>query len=178
VKTDGHPQAEWPYGGTALDGGNVKEADETNNVGSGSVVLAIPDLTIGEVSIGAVVVHQNGTFTIPVTYTVTNIGTVAAQPGWSERAYLSVDGVLGVDDQVLGGYHYQGQPLAAGASYTRTVEYTATSATAPGSYTVFVKTDGHPQAEWPYGGTALDGGNVKEADETNNVGSVGVVLVK
>ena len=45
-------------------------------------------------------------------------------------------------DQALSGYHTQAAALAAGASYTVNGTFTTTPATAPGTYTLFVKADG------------------------------------
>ena len=59
--------------------------------------------------------------TIPITYTVTNQGTRATRTAsWTDRIFLSQDPSLDMYDTVLGQSGY-GQVLAAGASYTETV---------------------------------------------------------
>ena len=60
--------------------------------------------------------------TIPITYTVTNRGTRATRTAsWTDRIFLSQDPSLDIYDTELGTASY-GQVLAAGASYTETVD--------------------------------------------------------
>jgi hypothetical protein len=124
--------------------------------------------------VGAITVSQNGAYAVPVTYTVTNGGGTAAAPSWYDLVYVSSNAMLDDADQNLSGYNWRNTALAAGASYTVTTTYTSTAATAPGSYTLFIKADGR--------GTALgfgsntDAGAVTEGNETNNVAAVPVVL--
>jgi YD repeat-containing protein len=174
VKADGHSPS--VTGGTITDNGNVGEADETNNTGSVATTLSRPDLAISGVTLGALVANQNGTWTVPVTYTVTNNGSMPAQAGWYDLAYLSVDGTLDNADQSSSYLSYRGTALAAGASYTVTANFTTSTATVPGSYTLFVKADGHSPSVT--GGTITDNGYVSEADEANNISSAATTLIR
>ena len=101
-----------------------------------------PDLSVSNVSVGAVSTYQDGRYVIPVTYTVTNSGGVGAPGVFYDYAYLSSDGVLDNADTGLSGSHTQVPALAAGASYTTTVTFNTTAAQPSGSYTLIVKADG------------------------------------
>jgi hypothetical protein len=136
------------------------------------------DLVMTTATIGTVVSNQNGTFTIPVTFTVTNNGTVSAQPSWYDMAYLSGDGVLSNTDQALDGYSQRTTVLAPGASYTVTNNYTTSAATVPGAYTLFVKADGRSSGQWPYTYTVTDNGTVAEASDANNAVAQTVTLTR
>jgi uncharacterized protein affecting Mg2+/Co2+ transport len=173
VKADGHSAS---LGGTNTDSGSVTESDETNNAIGASVTLARPDLKISGLVIGTITANQDGSWFIPLSYTVTNVGTIAAQPGWNDVAYLSSNGKLDGDSVAQSGaVHNQGAVLAPGASYTVTGGWfnIGNSGTVPGTYTVFVKADGHSAS---LGGTNTDGGSVTESDETNNAMGVPIVL--
>ena len=190
IKADGHdPSGSYHASisgyptGTVTDNGNVAEANETNNAQGLAVTLSRPDLAVSNASIGTIVTNQNGTYTIPVTYKVTNNGTVTALPNWVDLAYLSSNGVLDTASVLLAGEHGRTTALAAGASYTVTVSYTTNTAVAPGNYTVFIKADGHdPSGSYHASisgyptGTVTDNGNVAEANETNNAQGLAVTL--
>ena len=103
-------------------------------------------MAVGGASVGAVTISQAGAYSVPITYTVTNLGGSAAAPNWYDLAYLSSDGTLDSTDQNLGGYVRRSTSLEPGASYTVTKTYVTTGATAPGSYTLFMKTDGRGSA--------------------------------
>ncbi|HTR58587.1 MAG TPA: hypothetical protein VMM27_10455 [Casimicrobiaceae bacterium] len=174
LKGDGHLGLPG-YGGTPTDNGAVAEANEANNTQALSITLPVkPDLAVSSVSIGAITVKQNGAYTFPVTFTVTNNGGAAAQPGWYDAAYLSTDGTLDNSDSVMG-YLYHNVVLASGASYTTTFAITTATTTAPGSYTLFVKGDGHLGLPG-YGGTPTDNGAVAEANEANNTQALSIAL--
>jgi YD repeat-containing protein len=175
VKADGHNAS--TTGGTNTDNGNLIEANDSNNTASAAVTLALtqPDLTIGPLTLGTIVANQDGSWTIPVTYTVTNNGTVAAPNYWWDVGYLSANGVLDNNAQSTGYLNSRNTPLAPGASYSITANFTTAAGTAPGNYTFFVKADGH--AAWS-GGTNTDSGNLVEADETNNAASITVTLAR
>jgi hypothetical protein len=172
VKADGHNTS---TGGTNTDNGNLVEPNETNNITSTTVTLAKPDLTIGPLIIGTIVANQDGSWTIPVTYTVTNNGTAPAQPNWNDIGYLSSNGVLDNNSQSSGSLNLRSTVLAAGASYTVTASFTTSTSTAPGNYTFFVKADGHNTGT---GGTNTDNGSLVEGDETNNTASATVALAR
>ncbi len=77
-----------------------------------------PDLTVTNITVPSNV--ESG-MTVPITYTVTNRGTRATRTdSWSDRIFLSEDPSLDTYDTMLGQAGY-GQVLAAGASYTETV---------------------------------------------------------
>jgi len=173
IKTDGRGTA---VGfGTNTDTGAVTEGNETNNVQA--LPLTLPtkaDLVVSNVSVGAITVGQNGSYSVPVTYTVTNVGALSAVPSWFDLVYLSNDAVLDNLDQNLSGYNWRNTGLVAGASYTVTTTYTSTAATTPGNYTLFIKTDGRGTAVGF--GTNTDTGALTEGNESNNVAAVLVVL--
>jgi hypothetical protein len=160
-------------GGSATDHGVVGESDETNNTQGMTITLpGRPDLTIASLSVGAIAVNPNGSYSIPVTYTVTNVGESPAQPNWYDIGYLSADGVLDNADVTVG-VHAQSVALAPGASYTVTGSFITPTTTTAGSYTLIVKADaGLPDI----GGRATDNGVVAEGNETNNTASVVIVL--
>jgi RHS repeat-associated protein len=174
VKTDGHNVSY--TGGTNTDSGNLPEGDETNNVSSVTVTLARPDLTVGPLSVGTIVANQDGSWTIPVTYTVTNSGSVTAQPNWYDVGYLAANGVLDASSQSSSYLNFRNVSLAPGATYTVSANFTASASTAPGNYTFFVKTDGHNASST--GGTNTDSGNLVEGDDTNNTSSATVTLAR
>src|SRR5258708_40040042 len=104
-------------------------------------MIGVPARTGTNASGGTIDANNAGECSFPVTYTVTNAGTLGSSLGWYDKAYLSTDGVLDDADQNLSG-SYNRVGLAVGASYTQTVTFTSTAATAPGSYTMFINADG------------------------------------
>jgi RHS repeat-associated protein len=172
VKADGHNLAYTASPNT--DGGNLVEANEANNTTSATVTLNRPDLTIGPLTIGTIVANPNGSFTIPVTYTVTNTGAAITPGSWYDLGYLSSDGVLDNADQSQGFLNNQTVMLVPGASYTLTRSFTTTTTTAPGTYTFIVKADGHNPAFT--GGSNTDTGNLVEASDANNTAAAMVTL--
>ena len=82
------------------------------------ITYSEPDLTVTNITVPTSV--ESGS-TVPITYTVTNRGTRATRTAsWTDRIFLSEDSSLDIYDTVLGQASY-GQVLAAGASYTETV---------------------------------------------------------
>jgi len=173
MKIDGRSATVGP--GTNTDSGFVVEGNEANNAQAIALTLpAKPDLALSGVSTGAIVTNANGSRSIPVTFTVTNVGGTAAQPNFYALAYLSADGTLDNADANLAGYKLRSTALAAGASYTVTQTFTTTAVTLPGNYTLFVKIDGRSATVGP--GTNTDSGFVTEAGEVNNVVAIPLVL--
>ncbi|MFO1323216.1 MAG: CARDB domain-containing protein [Burkholderiales bacterium] len=173
VKIDGHGTS--VNTGTNTDGGNVAEANEANNTQALALTLpARPDLVIGNVSVGTITISQAGAYSIPVTFTATNFGELAALPNFFGLAYLSADATLDNADQNLSGYALRNTALGPGASYTATQTFTSTAGTAPGNYTLFAKIDGHGVAVNT--GTNTDGGNVAEGNEANNTQALALTL--
>jgi hypothetical protein len=169
VKADGLSPS---YGGAITGNGSLDETDETNNVASVTVVLSKPDLAISGLTAGTPTANSNGSFTIPVTYTVTNTGTIPIWPSWYDMAYLSTDAVLD-DTDYSSGYLGSHSALDTGKSYTVTANFTTSTTVARGSYTLFVKADGLSPS---YGGAITGNGSLDETDEANNVASIAVIL--
>lgn len=142
----------------------------------GAIDLAISGTTLGSTTVK----NSDGSYTFPMTYTVTNNSMVTAPGGWYDLAYLSVDGTLDTADQLLKGANgysefWRGTSLAPGESYTVLHNYISTITTVAGNYTLLVKADGRS----PYiggGGTVTDNGNVIESNETNNIAAIAVTL--
>ena len=172
IKADGNGGA---VGGSNTDNGRLAESNETNNTQALSITLpARPDLAVAIVSVGTIVKNGTGSYSIPVTYTVANIGGMPAQPNWYDLAYLSANATLDNADLNLSGYHAQPTALAAGASYTVTTTFTTATTTTAGNYTLFIKADGRGPAINV--GANTDNGFVAEGDETNNAASVPISL--
>lgn len=155
--------------GTADPNGNMVETSESNNMVSVAVTLPTwPDLAVSNASAGTIVVNQNGTYNIPTSFTVSNLGTNPALASWSDYGYLSASGVLDSTSTILGSTLRSSQ-LAGGASYN--VNQTHSNITAsPGNYTLFLKADGQ-------GGTSqASNGLVAEGSETNNAVGVSITL--
>jgi hypothetical protein len=170
VKADGR----WSgTSGTPTDNGYVAEANEANNAQALSITLPVkPDFTVSNASVGAITMNQNGSYSFPISWTVTNNGGATAAPNWYDVGYLSSDGTLDNADLYVGALQHTAA-LAAGASYTASGTYITATTTAAGTYTLFVKADGRWSGT---SGTATDNGYVAEANEANNVASVSVVL--
>jgi hypothetical protein len=173
IKTDGHGAT--LNLGTNTDNGNLVESNENNNTQALPITLpTLPDLTVSNLSVGTIVKNSNGSYSIPATFQVNNIGGSAAQPTWHDLAYLSTNGVLDNSSVNLSGNNYQVTALAAGANYSVSTTFTTTTTTAAGTYMLFVKADGHGATLNL--GTNTDNGNVVESNEANNTASASVVL--
>ncbi|HDR13947.1 MAG TPA: hypothetical protein ENN79_00390, partial [Desulfobacteraceae bacterium] len=142
--------------------GRQGETDETNNTSYRAITLDAPDLTIYEGDVtapGSLVLGE----VVPVSWTVTNRGSVAAAADWYDRVYFSMDTVLDPSDLLLGSFSAATYtPLGAGESYTRTVDVKVPSVWASQAGYLIVKADG----------TNLQG----ETDETNNTRATSVVV--
>jgi hypothetical protein len=174
VKTDAGNSASGQYGPTGAN--RIAERYEDNNTQSVAITLPakVPDLRVTTASIGMIIVNQNGSYGLPITYTVTNAGTLTAPAGWYDQAYLSNDPALDNGDVPLTGAPYRSSALAPTASYTNTTTFTTTTTAAVGSYTVFVKADGRTSSD--YQGSNTDSGRISESNETNNTFSIPVTL--
>jgi hypothetical protein len=161
--------------GTNTDNGVVAEVNEANNLQAMALTLPPrPDLAVSNAVVGAIAVRQNGAYSVPVAFTVTNTGGVAALPNWYDLAYLSSDAVLDNADQNLSGYNLHSTALAPGASYTVSTTFSTTTTTAPGDYTLFIKADGRGAVLGV--GTNTDTGLVAEGNEANNVQALALTL--
>jgi YD repeat-containing protein len=127
------------------------------NTGSMTLHLGAPDLTVSGVTppANAIGPNGNGSYSIPLSFTINNIGSSPAQPGWYDRVYLSSDAVLDASDASLSSI-WRSTALAAAGSYTLNPTVTAAATTAPGEYYLIVVADGSGS------------GSLAEADETNN----------
>ncbi|MBI3150062.1 MAG: IPT/TIG domain-containing protein [Betaproteobacteria bacterium] len=143
------------------------------STGSLTLKAGAADLVISNISVGSVTLNANGSFKVPVAYTVTNTGNIAAPAYWYDQAYLSPDATLHDGDAALTGASYRSVALAVGASYTQSVNFTTSNTTAPGAYTLFLKTDGRgPNV----GGTATDSGFLTEPNEADNLVALPLTL--
>ncbi|HSS71249.1 MAG TPA: CARDB domain-containing protein, partial [Casimicrobiaceae bacterium] len=143
VKADGGASPSGQYGPTGAN--YVDEFNEINNTQSITINLPInpkPDLTVSNLVVGTISASQNGSYNIPATYQVNNVGNIFASPTWYDRGYLSTDAVLDNTDQILTGFHRQSTNLAVGASYTVSQTYVTSIGTTSGSYSLIVKADG------------------------------------
>jgi hypothetical protein len=59
-----------------------------------STVTPAPDLTVSNLSVGTITVNTNGSFYVPVSFQVNNVGTLAASATWYDRGYLSTNSTL------------------------------------------------------------------------------------
>jgi hypothetical protein len=106
-------------------------------------------LVISSPAVGTITVNQNGSFNVPVSFTVTNSGGSAAQPNWFDHAYLSSNGVLDAASVSIGS-NTRTTALAANGSYNVNQTHVTTGIN-PGNYTLFLRTDGKSnptQAGW------------------------------
>jgi large repetitive protein len=132
------------------------------------------DLAASAVSIGAITKNTDNSYTFPVTFTVTNVGTVTARTSWYDTVYLSADTALDNADQNFSCNNVRNTALAPAAAYTVTLTCTTTTTTTAGAYKVIVRTDGTGPSVTGTANTAA--GTIAEANETNNVVSVAVTL--
>ena len=135
---------------------------EANNLQALPIRIEAPDLELT-----ASVSPSSGTVNGPiqVSYTVTNVGNVAAPASWIDGIYLSADQVLGGDMQ-LGDVDISLEPpLGAGESYERTVWVTIPN-TPAGSYYLLFATD-----------IGTGPGSQGETNETNNFRSAAIEVL-
>ncbi len=93
--------------------------------------------------------------TIPISYTVSNIGTRATRESkWYDRIYLSADPSLDTSDQLIGTVEHGGI-LAAGDSYTQSLQATLPDGVV-GDFHVLVFTDSNITGSLPPGGPGVD----------------------
>ena len=140
---------------------------DANNTGSVTLNIGEPDISVSNLIIGTVTVNQDGSYSIPVTFQVTNAGSLSAIGGWFDHTYLSTDGTFDTSDLNVG-YVERATDLAPGASYTVNMTAVTSASTPAGSHTLFVKADLYA--------TPTDGGRLAEANETNNTLSVSMNL--
>ncbi|NCT62651.1 MAG: hypothetical protein GPJ03_06150, partial [Microcystis aeruginosa G13-01] len=91
------------------------ESNETDNIRSVAIAVNAPNLVISNPTSppSAAVLGQ----TVPLSWRVTNTGTVSALAGWRDGVYLSNDGLLDSNDVNIGQF-FLPNSLAPNASYT------------------------------------------------------------
>ncbi len=92
------------------------ESDDQNNVRVLPIELTTTDLVVSEATApAAAVVGQ----TIPVTWTVQNVGTTPASRSWHDAIYVSDNTTLGATDTLVAMFSSDDHPvLGAGGAYT------------------------------------------------------------
>ncbi|MBG1265632.1 CARDB domain-containing protein [Nostoc sp. WHI] len=100
------------------NGNRQGEINEANNVFAQAITVTAPDLVVTAIN-APIIASLNEA--ISVSWTVTNVGTVAASSDWYDSVYISNDQFLDQSDRSLAS-RFQGEntPLAAGGSYTAT----------------------------------------------------------
>ena len=136
------------------------EFNETNNVSAPlTVATDKPDLVVATFT-GPTAPIVPGE-SLRLSWTVKNQGTVAAGAAFIEdQVYYSTSATFDASAIPLGSAYPRpnaGTPIAAGASYTQTVDTALPAALAPGTYYLYVKTDNRDFQV--------------ETNETNNVSS-------
>ena len=157
-------------------GGTYTVVIAPSGAGSTTIQIGTVDLAISVISWGPPTANTDHTWSIPVTYKVTNVGTATAYGSWNDVGYLSSNGVLDDNSQSYLPLYLHNTPLAGGASYTVPAVFQTNNSTSPGTYTFFVKADGHNAAYFGGSSTSTDAGNIVEVSETNNVASTTVKL--
>ncbi len=139
---------------------NQGESDATNNLYVLPIALSSPDLTINAATAPE---QASVNQTIPVSWTVENIGAVPALTAWSDRIYLSTDDVWDVADTWVATFGMSGYiPLNSGATYQHVTNVTLPSVAAGNYYLIF-----------RVNATGAQG----ETDTTNNFYAIPIVVV-
>jgi hypothetical protein len=149
--------------------GAVAETNESNN--TASVALTVPgrpDLTVTALSTGTITRNGNGSYNIPLTFTVKNVGETTAKASWTDSCYLSTDATLDTSDNYMA-YEYRSTDLAPNAEYTVSKTCVTPTTTTPGNYYLIVKADVY--------GSGTHYSALVEASETNNAMSLAIVLL-
>jgi len=136
------------------------ETDETNNVRAVPITVTVPDLKVTAASAPpAATLGQ----TIGVSWTVTNVGNVAARTRWYDAVCLSADATLDAFDMYLCFKDASANvPLAPGASYTVDLTFQVPQFQTGPCWLIFVAdADCNQQAE---------------SDETNNPFALPITL--
>jgi subtilase family serine protease len=128
------------------------ETDETNNVYAVAITILAPDLVVSAATAPDTAIDGD---TIPVSWTVTNQGSVPAPAQWFDYVYLSSDQVLDPQtDRFLYSQASGTTPLPSNQSYTPSANVFLSSV-APGDYYLLFVADARSSQS--------------ETDETNNV---------
>jgi subtilase family serine protease len=128
------------------------ETDETNNVNAVAITILAPDLVVSAATAPDSAIDGD---TIPVSWTVTDQGSVPAPAQWYDYVYLSSDQVLDPQtDRFLYSQASGATPLPSSQSYTTSANVFLSSV-APGNYYLLFVADAR--------------NSQSETDETNNV---------
>jgi len=133
----------------ADEGNSLKETDESNNRREIPITVTAADLVLTAFTAPAALTTQQS---VSVSWTVKNEGDAAATLPWNDRVSLSTTSFCCVGNPVVATASRQA-PLAPGASYTATKQFTVPNVPA-GSYFLHVNAD--------------DGLAISERDEVNN----------
>jgi hypothetical protein len=140
------------------DQNTLVEAGKANNIRAAAstvTFLGLSDLTVTSITVPTSPIAKNGdgSYSIPLTWTVQNIGQSSViNNNWWDAAVLNNTPSFTGYECDLGAVRHNG-PLAAGASYTTSATLTCSSVAAGNYYVVF---------------NADNTGNVTEASESNN----------
>ena len=149
----------------------VDEADESNNVATGSSVDIVigPDLVVTAVEGVPTQAGLGGRFT--VNYTVANQGETAASAYYIyDYFYLSSDATITAEDTYLGYVRYKASDgVAVGTSKALERSIVIPTNLTPGDYYLGVVTDGYRGSSSSY--------KVAEHDESNNIKAVPLSIV-
>jgi citrate lyase gamma subunit len=157
-----------------------------------------PDLVVSNVVVGAVTTYPDGSYRLPVSYRVSNIGGVPAPAGWAVGAYIGTGTTAAFSDNVQEqfGYYQQADVLAAGASVDVTTVFVTVHDMGSGPHTLFVKADATASVTYGYdgvgwcrnegcllqevvkGGPPTSPGIIAEESESNNVTALALTLPK
>jgi hypothetical protein len=122
--------------------GTQGETSYTNNSFPVPITLTAPDLTVTSVTAPATGSTITVESTVPVSWTVKNVGAVEAPGYWSDEVYLSATQTLGGSAELLGTYDAGGESaLAAGASYAASLDVFVPTGVALGHQYLIVETD-------------------------------------
>ena len=135
----------------------IREINETNNTFAKPITLGTLDLTPLTLSAPSA---ANTRSTIPVTWTVTNMGTGAVYPQWVDRIFISPHAVFDASATLLGEF-VQTNALAAGAAYATSNQITLNGVGA-GNYYLLLFTDAAT--------------NVMEINANNNVMALPLII--
>lgn len=132
---------------TDRHGANQEPDTRANNTGSSTETISVgriaPDLVIGGLEVAPNAVQGDA---VTVKWTVTNAGQQATGvSSWTDRVYLSRDGVIDGGDTLLGAFLHSGA-LAVGGSYAAERSITVPRA-ALGEYRILVRSDADGQVD-------------------------------
>ncbi|MCA2656853.1 CARDB domain-containing protein, partial [Microcystis sp. M061S2] len=120
------------------------ESNKTDNIRSVAIAVNAPNLVISNPTSppSAAVLGQ----TLPLSWRVTNTGTVSALAGWNDGVYLSDDGLLDSNDVNIGQF-FRPNSLAPNASYTNNQNIFLPATSIGDRYLLFVTDASRSQGE-------------------------------